>query len=153
MEWNSALRVLPCVLLVLACGFGIRSESETLPALTGSYRGQIRQGRLVRQAVLHVREVAVLANGKSLIASLGIATESGTFDGPLKYYFTRFMRRSDEAGAFVIENGVVGPGAGRQLMILSVQLAGHGKIRGELMGNVLLPNGEILESEFEFQRT
>ena len=117
--------------------------------LPGSYHGTIRSGTLAnRQVVLHVREVTLVEGEKSLIASLGVSDEQGKFEGGLRYLFRKHVAGENvDHGFFLIEKEH-GGSTGTQVISLEVRRNAYG-VHALLLSNVLLSNGDVLESEFD----
>lgn len=123
--------------------------------LVGTYRGNVKlSGMTPRSAILHVRQVSLAPKQCSMIATLGVADENGAFGTKLRYYFDHFFPGSDQAsGSFLTQTPAPSAGVGNQMVSLGVHVSGNGHLLADLTSNVLLPDGDLLESTFEMDRS
>lgn len=124
-------------------------------AIEGDYRGRIRiTGFTERAGVLHIRKQGSTANG-NMIAVLAVANERGDHYGEmLPYQFSEFtLGDNDHQGTFTLRVMAPRNGIGIQIVSLEVDLDPSGnQLTGHMVSNLINPDGELIESNFEFKR-
>jgi hypothetical protein len=122
--------------------------------LEGDYRGKLKiNGLPQRTGVLYIREILKDAKNSALVAVLAAENPGGGVGEILPYHFDQFISLSPTSGEFSLKRMPTSSGVGIEILVLDVTLPDANHLQGMMTGNMISGDGELIEANFEFQRT